>query len=88
MGAMAQLEGMSNSQMAVLGHQLRPSLGDDADFLVYEGEAAAALGRQRAEQGISESSRESLNNNQQQILDENEAQLQALFLNQQQLDDL
>jgi hypothetical protein len=50
--------------------------------LVYEGEAAAALGRQRAEQGISESSRESQNNNQQQILDENEAQLQALFLNQ------
>ena len=45
LGAVAQLEGMNNAQMAVFGHQLRPSLGDDADFLVYEGEAAAALAR-------------------------------------------
>jgi hypothetical protein len=37
---------------------VRPSLGDDADFLAYEVEAAAALARQQAEHGFTDSSGE------------------------------
>ena len=57
-------------------------MGDDADFLALEVEAAAALARQQAENGFSESSSGEGNERRQAVIDDNEAQLQALFLNQ------
>jgi hypothetical protein len=46
MGLSKQQEATASAtKLAVLGHLLRPSMGDDADFLALEVEAAAALAR-------------------------------------------
>jgi hypothetical protein len=42
--------------VAIMGAQLRPSLGDHADFMALDGEQVAALAREQAEHGFTESS--------------------------------
>jgi|LauGreDrversion4_2_1035121.scaffolds.fasta_scaffold1664739_1 hypothetical protein len=48
-------------------------MGDDADFLACEGEAVAALARQQAEHGFTDSSSNGEDKHQQPLMDENEA---------------